>query len=109
MINLLWVGLSFIGGFLGSIFDWTISRAGQRFLILVAWMGIITIAVTTLDGSIRSAISSVSQVVPDLGYFYTLFMPDNFPAFITTIMAIELSLMVYKWAYKIGSAKAGVS
>lgn len=109
MLHILYIGLSFLGGIFGSIFDWLVSRAGQRILVLTAWIAIILVALTTLDSAIRSSISSISQVVPDLGYFYNLFMPDNFPSFITTIMAIELSLMIYKWAYKLGSAKAGVS
>ncbi len=98
---------SWLSAAFGISMSWFVGSVAQRLAMFAIFLGVVLAALNLLYDRLQVLASSLSTTVPDLGVFYSAVMPSNVLTFVTTFIAVETALFVYKWAVKLATIKLG--
>jgi len=92
-------GFTWLIGVIGTGLMWLAGRTAQRIGLFLVMVAVIAGLLTSIDTSLRTLLGTVALQVPDLGYFFYLLLPDNFPSVVSTYLTAEIMLAVYRWGF----------
>lgn len=92
-------GLQWIATAIAAFFGAKASSFLFKNAIFLAVLAVIVAAYTAIDSTLRGLAGTLTLSVPDFGYFYYLFLPDNLTSVITIYVTTEIALAAYHWAF----------